>query len=420
MNLFIKEIEKKIKKKQRLRKWEVISWINEKLRKARREHSSKYFETIIDDLPLVMILALGIDYHRCAIFQITNNYFKRVAEAVPKRHPLEKKFSINQIPKPIKDLIKSEKGSLYKENLLEDNEMEYMKSLIKLYGINAIYFTKIKTLSGIWIIAVDAVYPKKINYDERNFLDALCKEIREIEKERVIIKNETNKTVIKTSMEISCYLINLLLHIFGNKIMVIGGLSGRINQIACSAVTGASCEDCRQKTGLVLADAKKMETEIGKFREILHNIDKAGKLTVGYYSLSEIIGTLADMCHDAFINYSGKDYLLLTDKRKTEKAICAIINKLKEENKNPVKIIAQKNNGKINVILSQEGINTAPIRKLIETSGKRGAVTEGMIGHSFLDLEIIIYSTLLPGMGIKIKTTENSIIIIFPEKETAA
>ncbi|MCD4705682.1 hypothetical protein K8R61_01215 [bacterium] len=73
-------VEKIIKEKDGfLKKWQLILWINEKIRLGE-------FDNLIKKLPLGLILALrgGIKKNRCVLFLITNSEYIRVSEGIKK------------------------------------------------------------------------------------------------------------------------------------------------------------------------------------------------------------------------------------------------------------------------------------------------------------------------------------------------
>ncbi|NCF75286.1 MAG: hypothetical protein GWO87_02255 [Xanthomonadaceae bacterium] len=289
-------VEKIIKEKKGfIKKWQLPFWINNKIRFGD-------FDDLIKKLPLGLILSLkgGIKENRCVLFLITNTQYVRISECLKKRHPKDTHFPLNEIPPPISAVLK--KGNTYIANPKINPLTDYMADLIRDEKIKAIYYTKVKTPRGDYVLVVDATGEKTaIEEDEKFFIDAIGQEIAEMEKERER-KEEKNQETIT-------FLLNLLLHLFRNKIMVIGGFTKRLKKIA-SQQQNEKCKKCHEKTATILAETDKIEKTIKIFENALHDIEMAATLNLTLQPFCDIIKPLADI--DIKIP-------VIVDRRKVEK-----------------------------------------------------------------------------------------------------
>ncbi len=228
----IKMIEKRIQELKPIKPWEVICWVQQKLKQARENGSEKLFDVIIELLPRAIILALGFDTHRSVIFQITEEEYNRVADCISERHPPEKRFPRRRMPPPIRELVENGRQEIYISNPLKDSRTEYMRKLIEDENIKAVYYTKVDvSVSETYVLVVDAAGEcVEINDDERRFLDILCQVIKEVEEERAKYEKEIIGIVENRRKEMAIFLLGMIHHIFRNKVMSIGGLAKNLNK----------------------------------------------------------------------------------------------------------------------------------------------------------------------------------------------
>ena len=407
-------VEKKMTNHESLHKWEVIIWLDQKLKQAQGDGKAESFEDIIEKLPLAITLTFNKDHYRTVIFKINKTTFIRIAEGIPERHPGERVFPREMMSGPLQELIKKEKDNLYIENASLDPRTNYMAELVKDAHINDIYFKKVEALSGIWVIVVDGIYPQKITKENKEFLDVLCKKIQKTSIERTEILAQIGKKVVETQKGTIVYLLNLLMHLFRNKITSMCGLCRRIDKIALNGNNG-SCEGCSAKTKNVVKEAGEIENILNQFDNALADIKKATLLNLETVSLIQLISDIQveDISSDFFIELKGPqdDFVLFTDKRKTVKAICRIVNKLTQYNKMPIQVSAKRvKNGKVKVSLKQKGIDTENLVKLVNIHENGNAKD-----HSMSDFMVIISSSLLVELGAKLEIGKSMVAFTFLE-----
>jgi hypothetical protein len=103
------------------------------------------------------------------------------------------------------------------------------------------------------------------------------------------------------------------------------------------------------------------------------------------------------------------EFALLTDKRKTVKAICRMVKKLTQHNKRPVTVSAKRiSREKIKISLKQRGINTENLARLVNIRENGNAKN-----HSLIDFVVIISACLLPELGIKIEIDKTAVDFTF-------
>ena len=417
MNEQVSVIEKRILEMLPLERRDVISWANQKLREAIKKETTKYFESILYLLPKAVILSFGIDY-RCVIFQITHDTYVRVSEGIPKRHLKDRSFPREEMPPPIKELVENKKiHSIYIKNALTDERTQYMKDLVINTGIKDIYYTKVITPSGIWILVVDGT-TKTINGRKKEFLDMLGFVIQNIEVELAEIRTAVKENSTETKIGVTTFLIELLHDKLGNKAVTIEGLINRINKIAKSngSSNRGNCHNCQKKIEAIVKDSSSITKILKILGEILHDIKQAEKLNIENVPFSQIFNELVEIDREALIelnNPTEEDFIISTDERKSIKAICRIIDQLIQRNKNPIKLsISRLVPGKIKLLINQQDINTKKLEMLINVSPDCKEITD----HSFEDFKVFVSATLFSEMDTSLTTNPDSVEIIFPEK----
>ena len=213
------------------------------------------------------------------------------------------------------------------------------------------------------------------------------------------------KEVIETQIGTIDYLLNLLAHLFRNKITAMGGLCRRIDKMAVAGNNGKNgdCVKCSEKTRNVVREARAIEQIMIQFDLALADIKKATVINLEHVPLTGLISDIQteDPASDFLIELedTNSGFLLLTDKRKTVKALCRMVNKLTQENKNPVRVSARSvNNEMVKVSLRQREINTDHLARLVSVTAYENAKD-----HSLNDFVLIISSILLPELGIKLE-----------------
>ncbi|MCD4705683.1 hypothetical protein K8R61_01220 [bacterium] len=188
------------------------------------------------------------------------------------------------MPPPISAVLK--KGNIHITNPNANPLTEYMVKLVYDEQINTIYYTRVKTPRGTYILVVDSTGEKTtIDEDEKLFIYSIGQEIVEVEKEKQR-KEEKNKETIS-------FLLGLLLHLFRNKITAIGGLSNRIQKISAKNKAGSECDKCREKTAKILKETINIEATINLFQDALHDIQKAETLVLESRPFCDVIKPLA-------------------------------------------------------------------------------------------------------------------------------
>ena len=228
-------------------------------------------------------------------------------------------------------------------------------------------------------------------------------------------KEIIGKEIIETQIGTIDYLLNLLSHLFRNKITAMGGLCRRIDKIAGAGNNGHSdnCQKCVEKTRNVLREAREIEKILIQFDRALADIKKATVLNIENIPLTRLI-------HEIQIENPNNDFLieledpqteftLLTDRRKTVKAICRMVQKLTENNKELITVDATRvNQKKIKISLKQSGMNTKNLASLLNIRENGNAKN-----HSLSDFVVIISSCLLPELGIKMEIEKTLVEFTF-------
>ena len=218
-------------------------------------------------------------------------------------------------------------------------------------------------------------------------------------------KEIISKEIIETQIGTIDYLLNLLSHLFRNKITAMGGLCRRIDKIAGDDNNGNSdnCQKFTEKTRNVLREAREIEKILIQFDLALADIKKATALNIESIPLTRLIREIQteNPNNDFIIELEDPqtEFSLLTDRRKTVKAICRMVKKLTEDNKEIITVAANRiNQEKIKISLNQSGMNTESLASLVNIRENGNAKN-----HSLDDFIVIISSCLLPELGIKIE-----------------
>ena len=408
----VNEIDQKIEKFCKLKEWEVVFWLNEKLCEAKKEEKIEYFESITKMLPKAIILVFGVEDYRSVIFKVTDTTYERVAEGIVSRHPHERIRTREQMGIPIKDLIENKKEHIYIESAILDPRTEYMRELVINERISDIYYTRVTTPSGEWVIVVDGVGEKNIDIDKRKFLDSLGEIIQKIEEELDEIRKEMRITRCKIQSGTTTYLIGLLLHLFRNKMMSIGGLCRILYKTAATNGDNGSCYKCKEKSQIVLTETQKIEDIFKHFDEAINDIKKAAVLNIEQIPICEIVKDVIDIHRDTLVEVEPMmdNHLIATDRRKSVKAICRVIDYIIRQNKKPVMLSIERQKEFIKLILKQENIDTLNLQKIIDSPG-----SDRMFNHSLFDFRVIISSILLPEMKVSLNIEKRYIELLFPQ-----
>ncbi len=413
-------VERKISNHESLHEWEVIIWIEQKIKQAQEQAEISSFEEIIKKLPLAIILAFDSAHYRSAIFKITETKLERIAEAISARHPEARVFHREEMPEPFRELVENAKNDLYIENASLDPRTNYMAELVKDASINDIYFTKVETLSGVWLIVVDGIIPRKIDAGKKAFLAVLCHKIKKIEFALNEIlarigKEIIGREIIATQIGTIDYLLNLLSHLFRNKVTAMGGLCRRIDKIAMAGNNGhgGDCERCAEKSKNVVREAREIEQILKQFDHALADIKKATVINLETILLTSLISDIqAEGPGNDFLialETPQAEFALLTDRRKTVKAIHRMVQKLTQDNKMPITVAAKRiDKEKIKISLKQPGMDTENLARLVNIRDNGNAKN-----HSLRDFVVIISSCLLPELGIKIEIDKTAVEFTF-------
>jgi hypothetical protein len=404
-----------------LHEWEIIIWVEQKIKQAQEQAGVSFFAEIIKKLPLAILLAFDSDHYRSSIFKINETTLERVAEGISARHPEQRVLhNREKMSGPLREFVEDEKEDLYIENAALDPRTNYMAELVRDANINDIYFTKVETQSGVWVIVVDGIYPRKIDEGKKDFLAVLCNKIKKIELARYEIlarigKEIIGKEIIETQIGTIDYLLNLLSHLFRNKITAMGGLCRRIDKIAGNGNIGHSdnCQKCAEKTRNVVREAREIEKILIQFDLALADIKKATVINIESIPLARLIREIQaeDPNNDFLIELEDPqtEFALLTDRRKTVKAICRMVQKLTQDNKALITVAATRiNQEKIKISLKQNGMNTENLASLVNIRENGTAKN-----HSLSDFVVIISSCLLPELGIKIEIDKTVVEFTF-------
>ena len=184
-------------------------------------------------------------------------------------------------------------------------------------------------------------------------------------------KEIIGREIIETQIGTIDYLLNLLSHLFRNKITAMGGLCRRIDKFAGTGNNGYSdnCEKCAEKTRNVLKEAREIEKILIQFDLALADIKKATVLNLESIPLTRLIREIQteNPNNDFLIELEDPEteFALLTDRRKTVKAIYRMVQKLTEDNKELITVAADRiNQEKIKISLKQSGMNTENLARL--------------------------------------------------------
>ena len=74
-------VERKMANHESLHKWEVIIWVDQKIKQAQKHAEVESFEEIIKKLPLAITLSFNSDHYRSVIFKITETTHERISLA---------------------------------------------------------------------------------------------------------------------------------------------------------------------------------------------------------------------------------------------------------------------------------------------------------------------------------------------------
>ncbi len=276
----IEIIKKRIEGFKPIKTWEVMYWAQQELKQAVKRGEKELFETIISLLPRAIILALGADTHRSVIFQVKGGEYSRIAECLPERHPPHKNFPRSEMPPPLKELIDNGYKNIYITSPLDDLRTVYMKKLIESKEINAIYYTKVDIPNSkvAYILVVDAFGKcREIDDNERRFLDILCQVVKEIEEERIALEKEMNNVVDDRRKEMAIFLLGMIHHVVGNKVMSIGGLAKNLRNKNKPILLEA-----------IIKDSKLLE---GILKDLIFLVEKLRKgFVLSEYSLGALLG----------------------------------------------------------------------------------------------------------------------------------
>ena len=412
MDRITENIERRMFIQESLQKWEVIIWVDQKIKQAQEQAEATSFEEIIEKLPLAIMLAFDSNHYRSAIYKITETTLERIAEGTSARPQVEIIFDREKMSSPLRDFVEGEKNNLYIENASLDPRTSYMSELVRDANINDIYFTKVETSSGVWVIVVEGIYPQKIDEEKKDFLAVLCNRIRKIELERAETLASIGKEIIATRIGTIAYLLNLLAHLFRNKITAMGGLCIKIDKIAgtCSDV---DCGKCCTKTHSVIKGAREMEQILVQFDHALAELTKATVINVEPIPLPRLIKEIQaeDPSNDFIMELEDPqtDFSLLLDRRKTVKALYRMVKKLTQDNKSPIVVAARRiDEEKIKITLKQKEMNTDNLARLVNMSESGNAKD-----HSLSDFVVIISCCMLPELGIKIGIDKNVVEFAF-------
>jgi hypothetical protein len=411
MDRIATNIERRMFTHNSLQKWEVIIWVDQKIKEAQEQAEISSFEEIIEKLPLAIMLAF--DYHyRSAIYKITDTTLERIAEGASAGLQEEIIFDREKMSSPLRDFVEGEQNNLYIENASLDPRTSYMFDLIRDANINDIYFTKVETRSEVWVIVVEGIYPQKIDEEKKDFLAVLCNRIRKIELERAETLASIGKEIIATRIGTIAYLLNLLAHLFRNKITAMGGLCIKIDKIAgtCSDV---DCGKCCKKTHSVIKGAREMEQILVQFDHALAELTRATVINIEPIPLPRLIKEIQaeDPSNDFIMELEDPqtDFSLLLDRRKTVKALYRMVKKLTQDNKSPIVVAARRiDKEKIKITLKQKEMNTDNLARLVNMSESGNAKD-----HSLSDFVVIISCCMLPELGIKIGIDKNMVEFAF-------
>jgi hypothetical protein len=228
-------------------------------------------------------------------------------------------------------------------------------------------------------------------------------------------KEIIGKEIIETQIGTIDYLLNLLSHLFRNKITAMGGLCRRIDKIAGDGNNCHSdnCQKCTEKARNVLREAREIEKILIQFDLALADIKKATALNLESIPLTILIREIqAENPNNDFLielEDPHTEFALLTDRRKTVKAICRMVQKLTEDNKEVITVAANRiNQEKIKISLKQSGMNTENLASLVNIRENGNAKN-----HSLDDFVVIISSCLLPELGIKIEIEKTLVEFTF-------
>ncbi|MFO7604681.1 MAG: hypothetical protein R6W72_00065 [Desulfurivibrionaceae bacterium] len=418
MDSLVLNVERKISNHEPLRRWEIIVWIDHKLQQAQAQAAVSSFEEIIRKLPLALMLVFNKDHFRSVIFKITETSLERIADGIAGMHSDGRFFQRDKIIGPLRELIEDRKDNLYIEDVPRDPRNGYIAGLVRDPDVNDIYFVKVETPSGVWVVAVDSISPQKIDPEKKDFLVVLCNKIKKIEQERSEALARIGKEIITTQRGTIDYLLNLLAHLFRNKVTTVGGLCRRIDKIAENGNNGnggvnGDCKKCSEKTKNVIKEAKEIERILLEFDIALADIKKATVINLESIPLTILVSDIQreDPLSDFLIELEDphSEFFLLTDKRKTVKALCRMVKKLTQVNKKPVKVSAREYNGeKIRISLTQDGIDTESLARLVNVR-ENGEAKD----HSLSDFTVIISSILLPELGITIEVNHATVDFVF-------
>jgi bacterioferritin-associated ferredoxin len=412
MDRIATNIERRMFIHESLQKWEILIWLDQKIKQAQEQAEVASFEEIIEKLPLSIMLAFDSIHYRSAIYKITDTTLERIAKGGSARLQQEIIFDREKMSSPLRDFVEGEKNNLYIENASLDPRTSYMSKLIRDANINDIYFTKVETSLGVWAIVVEGIYPQKIDEEKKDFLAVLCNRIRKIELERAEILARIGKEIIETQIGTIAYLLNLLAHLFRNKITAMGGLCRIIDKIAVTGNNG-DCGKCSEKTQNVLKEAREIEQILTQFDLALADLNKATVINVEPIPLPRLIDEIQaeDPSSDFKMELEDSltDFALLTDRRKTVKAICRMVKKITQDNKSPIVVGARRiDREKIKMTLKQREMNTENLARLVNIR-ENGDVKD----HSLSDFVVIISCCLLPELGINIEIGQNVVEFAF-------
>ncbi len=381
-----------------IKKWELMSWVREKTR-------LKEFDDLFKKLPKGLLLALrkGVAGNRAIISRVTEKKYEILAVGIEKRHPPHRVFPVSEIPPPLAYLIRNKANNVYIKNPLKNNLTFYMRELIQDEKITSIYYTMVTTLRGYYFIIVDTTGEKKeLPEDERDFVDQIGQQIKDIEEARG--RKEEEIKIITRVIEAKTIqqLIMLQAHVLQNPVSITGGLA---KNVCRNVEKGASLKECQEKIEHILANSSAMEKRLKIFSAIANDIAKSRQLNESVCYISDFVCFLNQRFKKRVVYGKGRSPIIC-DQRKIEKFLERVIAKIREKHPEKVKLSSRIRGKTISIFISQNGRDLSFLERYKTLQNE-----ENELQNQLDDLKLIASCLILRNIGIKIKFSKKNITL---------
>lgn len=211
------------------------------------------FQSIIDDLSYLMVLAFGLQVSRFCIFHVEGDHYVRKS-VCPHWHPEDKKFPISTASNIIKRLLYNDEDYIVIEDPLKHEDTKRLEKLIRDVDIKSMEYHKVL---DNWILIADTTGEKeRLTDGDRHLFDHVCELLEDI------ILEAKKREELKAQ------------HLKSGKIKAIGYMGGLLSHYIQNAVTKARGLACLLKKKIA-AIRKGAKLDLDKLEEYVNAIMEA-------------------------------------------------------------------------------------------------------------------------------------------------